>query len=213
MLQLSGVNPPWLQLSTAAGKSMQSGLSAHQQTRPSSGSVGSAQQASQARSSSGPAVHSGLHQHSVQSHAQVHAAPPKHAQGVQQQQQQDTAKQRVAALSFLTSLRLSLSDTVLGWFQDELGEFWQNVLLIKPPWNDLQFVQVMNHHWNSTLKVCAAHRSSCWRVAREHDFRHRVMHLMMAGGLHNGCQPLHSRGGCCTPGLHCANAGVHAASQ
>lgn len=169
MLQLSDVNPSWLRLALAASNSMQPGGSAHQHTRPSSGTAASAKQAIQARSSGSP-IHGSLTQHSAQNHRQAPAASPKpaaytqqhvqHAQGVQephhqQQQQVDASKQREAAVSFLAFLRLSLSDTVLGWFQAELGEFWQNVLMHKPPWSDLQFVQLMNHHWNSTLKVRA----------------------------------------------------------
>lgn len=186
MLQLSGVNPPWLRLAlTAAGSSMQHGASAHQHTRPSGGAAGSAQQASQARASSSLPIYGGLPQRSAQSPTQASEASPKpaaytqqhmrHVQGLkeqhphqQQQQQHDISKHREAAVSFLTFLRLSLADTVLGWFQAELGEFWENVLQHKPPWSDQQFVQVMNHHWNSTIKVCASLISSVsWHVTWE----------------------------------------------
>jgi len=73
----------------------------------------------------------------------------------QQRQRQVVEEQFAAAASFLTFLRLTLSGRVLGWFQADLGEHWQDVLLHKPPWGNVQFVDVLQHHWKSTLKVGA----------------------------------------------------------
>lgn len=82
----------------------------------------------------------------------------------QQQQRQVVEEQFAAAASFLTFLRLTLSDRVLGWFQADLGEHWQDVLLHKPPWGNVQFVDVLQHHWKSTLKVsryCERFMNAC----------------------------------------------------
>jgi hypothetical protein len=74
---------------------------------------------------------------------------------------------RAAASSFLAFLRLSLSDQVEGWFRADLQDCWLDVLMHRPPWSDLQLVEVLLHHWNSTIKV-SRHRSTVhWRLVRE----------------------------------------------
>lgn len=73
----------------------------------------------------------------------------------QQQQQLSVAELSAAASSFLTFLRLTLASQVEGWFLEDLGEFGLDVMMYRPPWNDLQFVEVLNNHWESTVKVCA----------------------------------------------------------
>lgn len=79
-------------------------------------------------------------------------SPTKAAQR-QQQAEQLRAELISAASSFLTFLRLSLSDQVLGFFQADHDELWRDVLVNKPPWSDLAFVEVLRYHWGSTLKV------------------------------------------------------------
>ena len=88
----------------------------------------------------------------------VHHRPksPKKASSpskAEQARRLQVAELSSAASSFLTFLRLQLSQQVLGWFQADHEELWQDVLINKPPWDDLQFVEVLLYHFNSTIKA------------------------------------------------------------
>lgn len=117
------------------------------------------------------------------------AAAKKHMQrhraGQQQQQQLSVAELSAAASSFLAFLRLTLASQVEGWFLEDLGEFGLDVMMHRPPWNDLQFVEVLNNHWESTVKVCAALCPNLGLL--------QTQHACCAGLALRGSQGPHSR--------------------
>jgi hypothetical protein len=67
------------------------------------------------------------------------------------------AELSAAASSFLAFLRMQLQGQVTGWFQQDLQELWEDVVMHKPPWDNLQFVEVLEHHYDSSMKVCSGH--------------------------------------------------------
>jgi hypothetical protein len=75
----------------------------------------------------------------------------------QRPRQMAVAELSAAASSFLAFLRMQLQGQVTGWFQQDLQELWEDVVMHKPPWDNLQFVEVLEHHYNSSMKVCSGH--------------------------------------------------------
>jgi hypothetical protein len=147
--------PPASALDAAAGST----VLAHVSGRHSSASMcmssdgGSAngpqhQQEEQQRQQAAPERRQQEQQSAARQHMQSQPA------GQQQQQQLSVADLRAAAASFLTFLRLTLASRVEGWFVEDLGEFGLDVMKHKLPWNDLQFLEVLDKHFDSTVKVC-----------------------------------------------------------
>lgn len=42
---------------------------------------------------------------------------------------------------------------VEGWFQSDHEDLWQFIVVVQPPWNNVDFLDVLKHHWRSTIQV------------------------------------------------------------
>lgn len=173
MLQLAGINAPWL---PAVGAS----TATHSQHQPASAPLLSRNPAHAHASGQRAAAGNGLygsprgspkHSSIALDSIALYAGSPRantaqHKQHMQRkhnqhhhQQQQAVGDLSAAATSFLTFLRLTLASQVEGWFRQDLEDMWTDVLLNKPPWNDVQFLEVLEHHFSSTIKVRACGHS------------------------------------------------------
>lgn len=149
MLRVAGIQPPWLQAALYAASSRSSSGS----PRSTAGASASSRHAHTSPLST--AQHAAGEGHSSPKHRVHHHQHHHHGHHSSQQQHQELDKEELSAAagSFLTFLRLSLSDQVLRWFQADHEELWLDVVVCKPPWSDVDFLQLLQHHWNSTIRV------------------------------------------------------------
>lgn len=170
MLQLSGIQAPWLPTFVAGFSrlSQQPAVLTSAQHAGSHGSTALAQITTSQQyggNLSSIIMHGAvqprmpaLHQHSTA----MQEGSPRHGSKAERRLQREQEQRRqqlavaelsAAASSFLAFLRMQLQGQVAGWFQQDLEELWMDVLMHKPPWDNLQFVEVLEHHYNSTIKV------------------------------------------------------------
>jgi hypothetical protein len=81
---------------------------------------------------------------------------PHHAAPQQLQQEVSVEEGAAAAARHLQALQLALSPLVLAHLQSEFEGLWLDVVINKPPWDDVGFVEVLNKHWGTTLEVGGA---------------------------------------------------------